>query len=42
LLTALDVAVLRLGRVAVGSLLLGDLPKGRWPTGRMLRKASIE
>jgi 23S rRNA pseudouridine2605 synthase len=30
LLTALDVSVLRLVRVAIGPLLLGDLPKGRW------------
>jgi 23S rRNA pseudouridine2605 synthase len=30
LLTALDVSVLRLVRVAVGPLVLGDLPKGRW------------
>jgi 23S rRNA pseudouridine2605 synthase len=30
LLTAFDVSVLRLVRVAVGTLSLGDLPKGRW------------
>ena len=30
LLAALDVAVLRLVRVAVGRLALGDLPKGAW------------
>jgi len=30
LLSALDVSVLRLVRVAIGSLLLGDLPKGGW------------
>jgi 23S rRNA pseudouridine2605 synthase len=30
LLTALDVSVLRLVRVAIGPLLLGDLPKGHW------------
>jgi 23S rRNA pseudouridine2605 synthase len=30
LLSALDIAVLRLMRVAVGPLQLGDLPKGRW------------
>jgi 23S rRNA pseudouridine2605 synthase len=30
LMTALDVSVLRLVRVAVGPLLLGDLPKGQW------------
>jgi 23S rRNA pseudouridine2605 synthase len=30
LLSAFDVAVLRLVRVAAGRLLLGDLPKGRW------------
>jgi 23S rRNA pseudouridine2605 synthase len=30
LLEAFDVSVLRLVRVAIGSLLLGDLAKGRW------------
>jgi len=30
LLSALDVSVLRLVRVAVGSLSLGELPKGQW------------
>jgi 23S rRNA pseudouridine2605 synthase len=30
LLTAFDVSVLRLVRVAIGGLLLGDLPKGQW------------
>jgi 23S rRNA pseudouridine2605 synthase len=30
LLAALDLSVLRLVRVAVGSLRLGELPKGRW------------
>jgi 23S rRNA pseudouridine2605 synthase len=30
LLTALDVSVLRLVRVSIGSLALGDLPKGHW------------
>jgi 23S rRNA pseudouridine2605 synthase len=30
LLTGLDVAVLRLVRVAIGPLSLGDLPKGQW------------
>jgi 23S rRNA pseudouridine2605 synthase len=30
LLNAFDVSVLRLVRVAIGPLLLGDLPKGRW------------
>jgi 23S rRNA pseudouridine2605 synthase len=30
LLSAFDVSVLRLVRVAVGTLSLGDLPKGRW------------
>jgi 23S rRNA pseudouridine2605 synthase len=30
LLAAFDVAVLRLVRVAIGSLLLGELPKGQW------------
>jgi 23S rRNA pseudouridine2605 synthase len=32
LLAAFDIAVLRLVRVAVGSLLLGELPKGQWRT----------
>ncbi len=38
LLTALDISVLRLVRVAVGTLSLGDLPKGQWRkvTGREL------
>ena len=30
LLAALDVGVLRLVRVAIGMLPLGDLPKGQW------------
>lgn len=30
LLAALDIGVLRLVRVAIGTLQLGDLPKGRW------------
>ena len=30
LLAALDIGVLRLVRVAIGSLQLGDLPKGQW------------
>lgn len=30
LLAAFDIAVLRLVRVAIGSLALGDLPKGQW------------
>lgn len=30
LLEAFDIEVLRLVRVAIGSLVLGDLPKGRW------------
>jgi 23S rRNA pseudouridine2605 synthase len=30
LLAAFDVSVLRLVRIAIGSLLLGDLPKGGW------------
>jgi len=30
LLTALDIGVLRLLRVAIGALALGDLPKGQW------------
>jgi 23S rRNA pseudouridine2605 synthase len=32
LLAACDVSVLRLMRIAIGSLSLGDLPKGRWRT----------
>jgi 23S rRNA pseudouridine2605 synthase len=39
LLAALDIGVLRLVRVAIGSLQLGDLPKGRW---RELTPAEIE
>jgi 23S rRNA pseudouridine2605 synthase len=39
LLTAFDVSVLRLVRVAIGPLLLGDLAKGRW---RMLWPSEIE
>jgi 23S rRNA pseudouridine2605 synthase len=39
LLAAFDVTVLRLVRVAMGSLLLGDLPKGRW---RALSEAEIQ
>jgi len=39
LLSAFDVSVLRLVRVAVGTLLLGDLPKGRW---RPLTKQEID
>ena len=39
LLEAFDVAVLRLVRVAIGRLSLGDLPKGRW---RMLTRPEIE
>jgi len=38
LLSAFDVAVLRLVRVAIGPLQLGDLPKGRW---RALTEAEI-
>jgi 23S rRNA pseudouridine2605 synthase len=30
LLAAFDISVLRLARVAMGSLLLGELPKGQW------------
>jgi len=30
LLAAFDVSVLRLVRIAIGSLVLGDLPKGGW------------
>ncbi len=32
LLAAFDISVLRLVRVAIGPLLLGDLPKGQWRT----------
>src|ERR1700722_18439817 len=39
LLAAFDIAVLRLVRVAVGPLLLGELPKGRW---RMLTQKEID
>ncbi len=39
LLTALDVSVLRLVRVAVGALALGDLPKGQW---RILTSREVE
>jgi 23S rRNA pseudouridine2605 synthase len=39
LLAALDVAVLRLVRVAIGPLALGTLPKGRW---RRLTAAEID
>jgi 23S rRNA pseudouridine2605 synthase len=39
LLAALGVGVLRLVRIAVGSLRLGDLPKGKW---RMLDAAETE
>ena len=39
LLEAFDVAVVRLIRVSIGSLLLGALPKGRW---RMLTQTEIE
>ena len=38
LLSAFDVSVLRLVRVAVGPLVLGDLPKGQW---RMLTDQEI-
>ena len=38
LLAALDVEVLRLVRVAVGELALGDLPKGQW---RVLSEAEV-
>jgi 23S rRNA pseudouridine2605 synthase len=30
LLAAFDISVLRLVRVAIGGLVLGDLPKGQW------------
>jgi 23S rRNA pseudouridine2605 synthase len=39
LLAALDVGVLRLVRVAIGALQLGELPKGHW---RELSVAEIE
>jgi 23S rRNA pseudouridine2605 synthase len=39
LLTACDVAVLRLVRVAIGTLSLGELPKGQW---RMLARREID
>jgi 23S rRNA pseudouridine2605 synthase len=39
LLSALDVAVLRLVRVAVGTLVLGDLPKAAW---RLLTSAEVD
>jgi 23S rRNA pseudouridine2605 synthase len=39
LLEAFDVSVVRLVRVAIGSLLLGDLAKGRW---RMLTQREME
>jgi 23S rRNA pseudouridine2605 synthase len=39
LLAAFDVSVLRLVRVAIGPLLLGDLPKGQW---RMLTQHEID
>jgi 23S rRNA pseudouridine2605 synthase len=39
LLGAFDVTVMRLVRVAIGSLVLGDLPKGRW---RMLTEQDID
>lgn len=39
LLAALDIGVLRLVRVAIGTLQLGDLPKGQW---RELTAAEIE
>lgn len=39
LLAALDIGVLRLVRVAVGSLPLGELPKGQW---RRLDKAEVD
>ena len=38
LLAAFDVSVLRLVRIAIGSLVLGDLPKGGW---RALTEAEI-
>jgi 23S rRNA pseudouridine2605 synthase len=39
LLAAFDITVLRVVRVAIGPLLLGDLPKGEW---RMLTPQEIE
>jgi len=39
LLAAFDIAVLRVVRVAIGSLLLGDLPKAKW---RMLSQQEID
>jgi 23S rRNA pseudouridine2605 synthase len=39
LLAAFDITVLRVVRVAIGPLLLGDLPKGKW---RMLTPQEIE
>ncbi|MBC7983020.1 MAG: rRNA pseudouridine synthase [Candidatus Obscuribacterales bacterium] len=39
LLTAFDISVLRLIRVAVGSLILGELKKGEW---RLLTQGEIE
>jgi 23S rRNA pseudouridine2605 synthase len=39
LLSAFDIAVLRLVRVSIGELQLGELPKGRW---RTLTKREIE
>ncbi len=39
LLAALDVSVLRLVRVAIGQLCLGDLPKGQW---RMLTGQEVD
>jgi 23S rRNA pseudouridine2605 synthase len=39
LLAAFDIAVLRLVRVAIGELALGDLPKGQW---RLLSEQEVE
>jgi 23S rRNA pseudouridine2605 synthase len=39
LLETFDVSVLRLVRVAIGRLTLGELPKGRW---RILTEKEIE
>jgi 23S rRNA pseudouridine2605 synthase len=39
LLEAFDIAVLRVVRVAVGALLLGELPKGKW---RLLTQQEID
>jgi 23S rRNA pseudouridine2605 synthase len=39
MLAALDVSVLRLVRVAIGRLVLGDLPKGQW---RMLTSEELD